>query len=134
MSTDLIPSMPGFHTGFFVAHDHDDKAPAEGLTVIERDRNGVPCFACFFEAMFEAMPMETLDMSKVDTSELEPDVIAYVLRIGASLGYLADALAWVMARALSNPEHTVPIFVDRLSQAIKRSSEDLAAEGVEPVL
>lgn len=134
MPTEPIPTMPGFHSGFFVAHDQDDTAPTEGLSIIERDRNGLPCFACFFELLFEAMPAEALAVPPVDTSELTPDVTAYVVRFGATLGYLADALGWIMARAMTSPETTVPVFVGRLTEALEHARAALAEAGQEPVI
>lgn len=121
-----------FHSGFFVRHPLADSTDTDGLTVIERDRNGVPCFACYFEAMFAALPDGGVDMAQVDVSELDDATIAYVVRTGAAMGYLADALGYIMARAMSRPEEIVPIFTNRLRQAIATACEDLAADGVAP--
>jgi hypothetical protein len=135
MPTDPIPELPSFHSGFFVKHDHDETAPPEGLTVIERDANGMPCFACFFEAMFESLPIDQYKaLAKIDISGLEDDIGPLAVRIGATVAYLADAIAWVLARGLSVPEETVPLLADRLHKALKIAVDDMEAEGVEPLV
>jgi hypothetical protein len=130
MPTDQQPASPSFHSGFFIEHDHPG-APAEGLTVIERDRNGVPCFACYFEALFDAVPVEHFDLSQVDTSELSPQVTAYVVRNGVAFGYLADAIAYVIARSMHHPDAIVPIFADRLSKSLADARAELDGLGIE---
>jgi hypothetical protein len=133
MPTDPIPTNPDFHTGYFVKHEAD-KLPPEDLTLIARDKNGVPCFACYFEAMFEAAPMQDVDLSQIDTDGLEADVAAYVVRAGATLGYLADSLADVMVRAVFEPANLVPIFAKRLAEAVDRAKAAQVEAGEEPLI
>jgi hypothetical protein len=131
MSTDL--HCPSFHSGFFVRHEKGGHP--EDLVTIERDDNGMPCFACFFEAMFESLPLDKYkELARIDVSGLEDDIGALAVRTGATFAYLADAIAWVLARGLSVPEETVPLLVDRLYKAIKIAVDDMQAEGVEPLV
>lgn len=121
-------AVPSFHDGFFAAHQ-----PGTALPVtVERDANGAPCFACYFETLFDAVSVDGIDVSQVDTSELDPVAVAEVVRLAAALGYLAETLAYVIARGFEAPEQIVPIFAGRLGAAVARVRDELADAGVAP--
>lgn len=119
-------------------HDNDDDELAvlsvedgedagEEFVVIDRDKRGLPCFGCYFGALFEAFePHMLANISLGDLEGVPPEVAEFSRRFGATLSHVADALAAIVAdTSRGDTDYVLGVFVKRLqhSAVMQRATE-----------
>jgi hypothetical protein len=97
-------------------HAHDSRI----MTHIEADRDGQPCFGCYFGAVFDSLRPEQLNKIAIDPEEDDdPQEREYARRFGATLAYLADGIAAMSVNAAGpDAQELLEVFLERLNNMV----------------
>jgi hypothetical protein len=76
--------------------DHDHEHGADYEAVFHPDGDGLPCFGCYFGAVFDALSEDqvaSITLTPDDVDDEEPEAVDYARRVGATFATVADAVA-----------------------------------------
>lgn len=97
----------------------DDVHDSERLTVIEANRDGLPCFGCYFGALFATFTPKQLASIPVEDEDAPPEQVEYARRFVAAMAYIADCIAALAVDAAGEHAGDVHLaFLSRLRNMI----------------
>ena len=96
------------------AHPHDTGT----VTRINADGDGLPCFGCYFGAVYDALRPEHLSTAEPEpgTDDEEAEVAR---RLGGTLAYLADGIAAITVNAAgAEAAELLEVFMERVRNMV----------------
>jgi hypothetical protein len=95
-------------------HLHD----SDTVTHLHADRDGLPCFGCYFSAVYDALREDQLYEIKIKPGE-DPHQAEIARRLGSALAYMADGIAAItMHAAGEDAEALLAVFTERLNNML----------------
>lgn len=91
-------------------HLHDNG----GGTRIHADRDGLPCFGCYFSAVYDALREDQLYEIRIKPGE-DPRQAEIARRLGSTLAYMADGIAAITMHAVGgDAKALLDVFTERV--------------------
>lgn len=95
-----------------------DRHDTEKVTRIHADPDGLPCFGCYFGAVYDALREDQLYEVKIGPGD-DPRQAEIARRIGGTLAYMADGIAAVVMHALgAEAPELVDVFTERVRNMV----------------
>lgn len=88
------------------------------FTVLPPDSKGAPCFACYFRAVYKAIPSELLDTLKDEPTPYPPATAEHLNRLSVVMAHLVDEMARMLVALFENPDAVMDVVLAQLPQAL----------------
>jgi hypothetical protein len=103
--------------------EHDDAQGPEYDTVFHPEDGGLPCFGCYFGAVFDALSEDdlvTVVLDPEDVEDVDPEAVEYARRVGGTFTLVADAIARLAVQiAGEGAEEMLEAFHERIDNTVQ---------------
>jgi hypothetical protein len=101
---------------------HDDRGQQPlPHTVLHQDEVGMPCFDCYFKALYQAAPDDMLAVLAAEPSTVPPEDVEHGDRIALTMAYLADSIGATLVYLYDDPEPSMDLFFRMLRDAVAQA-------------